>query len=34
MQPATRRQPPLYVAALTAVSMGQVQSKDVPCSDD
>ena len=31
---ATRRQPPLYIARLRAVSMGQVMSKDVPCSDD
>ena len=31
---ATRRQPPLYVAVLKAVSVGQVMSKDAPCSDD
>ena len=31
---ATIRQPPLYVARLRAVSMGQVMSKDAPCSDD
>ena len=30
----TRRQPPLYVARLRAVSMGQVMSKDAPCSED
>ena len=31
---ATRRQLPLYIARLRAVSMGQVMSKDAPCSDD
>ena len=30
---ATKRQPPLYVARLRAVTMGQVMSKDAPCSD-
>ena len=30
----TRRQPPLYIARLRAVSVGQVKSKDAPCSED
>ena len=34
MQPLLEGSHPLYIAALTAVSVGQVKSKDAPCSDD